>query len=288
MIRQRVDGLYDSVLVHTDRYQELLENYDKAVQKYLTSREGFVAINNSSNNLRGLFLTADQALEEAIDRVGQDFDSSMYYLERYREIYQRMPHNRKRQVSVNRKQIEHFRMNGITPSNFLADEIEVWDYGQWSKDFRQLLKEEVDGLKQEITEAYRFFLTTNRRMLHGEECLQANLENLKLQRIINLVTKYDNQSILIDVFSYVGHKLEFGNKFVYEKNCNIIDNLPSDDIISRKARAFQNIYGSWTSVDSTARLILESPRNQNNFSWFYDGEMPEGAAGFSDRQKAGK
>lgn len=285
MINQKVDGLYDSVVEYTNRYVELLDNYDKAVQKYLSSREGFVAINNSSENLRGLFLKADRSLEESIDRVGQDFDSSMYYLNRYRIIYQQMPHMRKRQVLVKRQQIEHFRMNGITPSNFLADEIVVWNYGQWSKDFRQLLKEEVDGLKEEITEAYRFFLSTNRRMLQGEECLQANLENLKLQRIINLVTKYDNQSILIDVFYYVGQKLAFGNKFVYEKNCNIIDDLPSDDIISRKARAFQNIYTSWSVADSTAQLILESPRNQTHFSWFYDSNMPEGAIGFSDLQR---
>ncbi len=285
MINSKVDGMYDSVLVYADRYDELLDNYDKAVQKYLSSREGFVAINNSSSNLRGLFLKADQLLEEGIDQVGEDFDSSMYYLDRYRQIYQTMPHKRKRQVIVKRQLIEHFRMNGITPSNFLADEIVVWDYGQWSKDFRQLLKEEVDGLKDEITNAYRFFMATNRRMMHGEECLQANLENLKLQRIINLVTKYDNESILIDVFSYVGQKLDFGNKFVYEKNCNILDNLPSDDIISRKARAYQNIYTSWSVADSTAKLIIESPRNQTNFSWFYDGDMPEGATGFSDQQR---
>lgn len=285
MINQKIDGLYDSVLVYTDRYETLLDNYDKAVQKYLAAREGFVAINNSSNNLRGLFLKADQSLEEAIDQVGQDFDSSMYYLGIYRETYQQMPHQRKRQVLVQRQQIEHFRMNGITPSNFLADEIVVWNYGKWSRDFQELLKEEVGGLKQEITDAYRFFMATNRRMLQGEECLQANLENLKLQRIINLVTKYDNQSILIDVFGYVGHKLEFGNKFVYEKNCNIIDDLPSDDIISRKARAFQNIYNSWIAADSTAQLILESPRNQTNFSWFYEGDMREGATGFSNQQQ---
>ncbi|MDW3193736.1 MAG: hypothetical protein R8G66_15300 [Cytophagales bacterium] len=285
MINQKVDGLYDSVLVYTDRYEALISNYDKAVQKYLTSREGFVEINNSSNNLRELFLKADKSLEDAIDQVGQDFDSSMYYLSAYRDLYQQMPHPRKRQVLVKRQQIEHFRMNGITPSNFLADEIVVWDYGQWSKDFRQLLKEEVDGLKGEITEAYRFFQATNRRMLQGDECLQANLENLKLQRIINLVTKYDNQSILIDVFAYVGEKLEFGNKFVYEKNCNIIDNLPSDDIISRKARAFQNIYGSWFAADSSAQLIEQSPRNQTHFSWFYDSDMPEGAVGFSGQQR---
>lgn len=285
MINQKVDGLYDSVVEYTNRYLELLDNYDKAVQKYLSSREGFVAINNSSENLRGLFLKADRSLEESIDQVGQDFDSSMYYLNQYRIIYQQMPHKRKRQVLVKRQQIEHFRMNGITPSNFLVDEIVVWDYGQWSKDFRQLLKEEVDGLKEEITEAYRFFLATNRRMLQGEECLQANLENLKLQRIINLVTKYDNQSILIDVFYYVGQKLAFGNKFVYEKNCNIIADLPSDDIISRKVRAYQNIYTSWSVADSTAQLILESPRNQTHFSWFYDSEMPEGAIGFSDIQR---
>ena len=75
MINQKVDGLYDSVLVYTDRYEALISNYDKAVQKYLTSREGFVAINNSSNNLRELFLKADKSLEDAIDQVGQDFDS---------------------------------------------------------------------------------------------------------------------------------------------------------------------------------------------------------------------
>lgn len=284
LISEKVNGMYDSVVSYSERYEDLISNYDKAVQKYLSSREGFIAINNSSNNLRELFLKADENLEQTIDQVGEDFDSAMYYLGRYRDIYQTMPYPRKRQVFVNRKRIEHFRMNGITPSNFLADQIDVWDYGRWSRDFRELLREEVDGLKGEITEAYQTFQRTNQLMLFGEECLQANLENLKLQRIINLVTKYDNQSILIDVFTYIGHKLDFGNKYVYEKNCNIIESLPSDDIISRKARAFQNIYDSWAIADSTVQLILNSPHNQDNFSWFYGSDMPEGATGFSTSQ----
>lgn len=284
LINSEVDVKYEAILEHATNYETLLVNYDKAVDKYLSARQRFIAINTSSDNLRELFLKASDSLKTQVKLVGDDFDSALYYLDKYRATYQKLPHDKIRKVRVVFQNIDHFRMNGITPSNFLADEIEVWNYEKWSRDFTQLLEEEVDGLRREIEEAFTYFTAVDKRMMEGDECLQVNLDDLKLQRIINLITKYDNQSILIDVFYYFRFKLAFGNQYVYERNCNIIENLPNDDIISRKARAYQNIYASLRVADSTANLTVSSRKNQTNFGWFYDEYMEEGAKRFTEEQ----
>ncbi|SNS99755.1 hypothetical protein SAMN05421640_1943 [Ekhidna lutea] len=270
----KVEKNYEDAISYSELYEELISNYDRAVYHYLKAREGFIEINTSADNLRQLFLKADDSLKIAVRAVGTSFDSSMYHIDIYRDIYQQLPHKKKRKVNINKRKIDHFRMNGITPANFLADNIDVWDYKQWSERFLKLLKEEVDGLQEEIKSAYRFFIATNERMISGDECIQAELDDMKFQRIINLITKYDNESVLIDVFQYLISKLEYGNKLTYERNCNELESPPTDDFLSRKARIYQNLYSSYEKADSLSDVIVSSGHSQESFQWFFDEMMP--------------
>ncbi|WP_462252524.1 hypothetical protein [Ekhidna sp.] len=284
---RNIEKSYEDSEGYAVYYEELIENYDKAVFHYLKAREGFISINTSADNLRQLFLKADDSLKMAVKKVGMSFDSSMYYTDNYREIYQKLPHKKKREVNINKRVIDHFRMNGITPANFLADDIDVWDYKQWSERFLDLLKIEVDGLQNEIKTAFKFFVETNDRMLNGDECMQAQLDDLKFQRIINLITKYDNESVLIDVFKYLIAKLDYGNRYVYEKNCNVLNTPPTDDYLSRKVRIYQNMFTSFQLADSLDEAIVSSGHEQETFQWFFDDLMPgeNGSATFAQEQE---
>jgi len=177
-------------------------------------------------------------------------------------------------------------MNGITPTNFLADYIDVWDYKHWSEDFLNLIKVEVDGLKEEIKTAYQFFETANNELIKGKECTQVTINNRQFQRIINLVTKYDNQSVIIDIFKYIVSKLEYGNHLNYERNCNSSNNAPTDDFLSRKARIYQNLFSSFSKADSLEDTILTSGHDQNSFEWFFSELMPgtNGSLDFANEQ----
>ncbi len=283
----KIESSFENAEGYSTYYEELIANYDKAVFHYLNAREGFIEINTSADNLRQLFLKADDSLKTAVKAVGMSFDSSMYYTDLYRAIYQKLPHKKKRKVNIYRRKIDHFRMNGITQANFLADDIEVWDYKQWSERFLSLLKVEVDGLQDEIKTAFGFFTATNDKMINGEECLQAQLDDLKFQRIINLITKYDNESVLIDIFKYLLAKLEYGNKYVYEKNCNVLDTPPTDDFLSRKARIYQNMFISFQTADSLDKAIVSSGHGQESFQWFFDDVMSgeNGSATFAREQE---
>lgn len=274
LIQAKVDKKYETVVLYSEAYERLLIHYDKAVDFYLKAQQKFIDINTSSENLRALFLTANNTLRQNIKEVGQDFDSCIYHLERYKSAYQELPHKKKRKVKLNLQKIHHFRMNGITPSNFLADEIDLWDYHEWSQNFSRLLNDEVDGLREEIEQAYVSYLEINEKMMFGEECLQTNVDNLKFQRIINLITKYDSESILIDVFSYLDSKLKFGNQLVYEKNCNVIESLPTSSLLSRKVRTFKNLHAEVDKVDSVAQAVANTSGTTTNFKWFYNEYMP--------------
>lgn len=288
MGQKKIQKSYENAIDYAQYYEELIKNYDRAVYHYLKAREGFVDINTSADNLRQLFLRADDSLKIAVKSVGTSFDSSMYHMDIYRDIYKQLPHKKKRKVNINKKKIDHFRMNGITPANFLADEIDVWDYKEWSDRFLELLKVEVDGLQEEIKTAYKFFIATNEKMISGDDCIQAELDDLKFQRIINLITKYDNESVLIDIFQYLIVKLEYGNKLVYERVCNALDEPPTDDFLSRKARIYQNIYTSFEQADSLNEAITTSGHGQATFQWFFDEMMPgeNGSKMFAEDQLA--
>jgi len=282
-----MDEKYQGTINYAEAYEKLLFHYDKAVTHYLKAREDFITINTSAENLRQLFLKTNDSLKQAIRNVGVSFDSSMHHLDNYRETYQLLPHTEKRKVIVNFNKIDHFRMNGITPTNFLADYIDVWDYKNWSEDFLNLIKVEVDGLQEEIRTAYDFFTSTNNRLVNGEECIQANIDDRKFQRIINLVTKYDNQSVLIDIFRYLLAKLEYGNQLVYERNCNVLSGPPTDDLISRKARVYQNLFNAFAETDSVDNLILTSGHSQKSFEWFFSEMMSgdNGSLDFANEQR---
>lgn len=283
-----IDDSYENTGLYATLYEELISNYDRAVYHYLQAREGFIEINTSADNLRQLFLKADDSLKIAVKAVGLSFDSSMYHIDIYRDIYQQIPYKKVREVKINKRNIDHFRMNGITPANFLADDIDVWDYKQWSERFLNLLKEEVDGLQDEIKTAYKFFIATNDRMINGEECIQAELDDLKFQRIINLITKYDNESVLIDIFNYLISKLSYGNKLTYERNCNDLDVPPTDDFLSRKARIYQNLFSAFQVADSLNGAISTSGHGQESFQWFFDELMAgdNGSGVFANQQKS--
>jgi len=282
-----IESRYKEVTDFSEFYEELIENYDRAVFHYLKAREGFIGINNMADNLRDLFLQVDDSLKTAVREVGVSFDSSMYHMDKYRAVYQKLPHVKKRKVEIKKQKIDHFRMNGITPANFLADEINVWDYKEWSERFLNLLKEEVDGLHDEIIRAYEFFIDTNQKMVYGDDCIQAELDEMKFQRIINLITKYDNESVLIDIFKYLTIKLDYGNKLVYERVCNAFEEAPTDDLLSRKARIFQNLFVSFDDADSLNQTIVSSGHTQTSFQWFFDEMMPgeNGSGVFSEDQK---
>ena len=282
-----VERSYSNTEDYAVLYEELVANYDKAVFHYLKAREKFIEINTSADNLRQLFLKADDSLKIAVRSVGVSFDSSMFYVDKYRGIYQKLPYKKKRKVDINRREIDHFRMNGITPANFLADEIDVWDYRRWSDGFLNLLKVEVDGLQDEIKTAFTFFVETNERMMNGDECIQAQLDDLKFQRIINLITKYDQESVLIDIFKYLVSKLGYGNKYVYERVCNDLNAPPTDDFLSRKVRIYQNMFASLKETDSLNSVITSSGHGQSSFQWFFDDQMPgeNGSTTFAQEQK---
>ncbi len=268
-ILSTVDLKYQKAITYTEEYEKLIRNYDDAVKNYLASRELFIEINTSAENLRELFLKTDDRLKDKVKKCGVHFDSTIYHLERYKSAYQNLPHPKKRQVNIILKRIDYFRMNGITLPNFLDDNLELWDYKYWSDNFLKLIEEEVDALKNEMSQTHTRILQDTKKMLTDKECLEINSDELRIQRLINVINKYDNQSILVDLFNYEFAKIKYSNQFAYENGCNQ-PTAPSDNYLSRKARIVQNLNEPYNHADSLVNALKESNHNTLTFRWFFD------------------
>ncbi len=264
----------DNKLVTTEQtlriFDDLMYNYDRAVKNYLICRQQFIDLNARSENLRQFFLESDESVKRSVATIGTHFDSTLTYLEKYQKLYLQMPYANKQPGKVKLEEIYHFRMNGMTPSNFLTETIVLWDYKSWSERFLGLIKEEVEGLRVEIESAFQYFTETSDKLLNTNECVTADIEAYKPQRIQNLVTKYDASSPLVHLIGYLSLKTSFANTLGYDKNCNEYNSQSNDDLLSRRVRVMQNVHTELEKSDSVAQLLRNASGSTDSFQWFFD------------------
>lgn len=287
LVENRIDSLYRLAEEEEKKFGLLLYNFDKAVSNYTMAKESFIAINTRAPNLRELFLTSGEPLKQEVKNCAMRFDSCLYYLGQYEKLYAQLPQTFRRDINISLIDVKHYRMNGVTQPDFHYSNLKLWNYRKWSDSFLSRIEKEVDGMRNDIVEAYQAFSTQTTRMLKNDECIQINVDDLKLQRLVNLIDKYDNRCLLTEIYRYQMAKLNYGNLVAYENNCNIEEMAPSDDYLSRKARILKNIHSAFKKADSLSARIVGSKKTTTSFQWFFDEYMPgkNGYLFFTEKEK---
>ena len=87
-----------------------------------------------------------------LEELENSFDSTIYYLQNYQTAIKNYPiknYNQKYKLLP----IETYRLHGLTGSDFLKDEIPIWNYGTWVKNVRQVIKTDIEDMRNQINKA---------------------------------------------------------------------------------------------------------------------------------------
>lgn len=203
-----LDQKIATVKTTVEKVNKIREYYFSSVRNYSKSLNGFTAIVEKNAKLKDIYLTADEKLKTDIKEIGLHFDSTLYYFNKYKEALADFPiKNYNQEVSL--KNIETYRLEGLIKSNFLKNQIALWDYKSWSTQVLSVIDSDINTLRYEIDAENKKIeslthvieLTTSFTNAYGYYQLD--------EKLAYRIGRFDFQPLILDLFDYKVSKLNF-------------------------------------------------------------------------------
>ena len=233
-----------------------LENRDNlynAATKYNESIRIFNEINQKNSKLKDLYFMVDDDFKKQLDELRINFDSTLYYLGKLQKSLKKHPMlSYKFEYHLN--PILVYRMHGLTPANFLAPVIELWDFNQWIETFNDVYKKEIAFLYTNIDEIE----TQNKKYV--EMLAKRNIDSVPadyfvLPYLINKIYKYDYESLANSLLIFQEAQIRYAYQLAsYRPDTNFFAmgvNYPASDY-------FMNAIGKRRIADSLLVLFSKS------------------------------
>ena len=188
---------------------KIVTNYfNQSILHYNNCINIFKEINTSKNKMEDIFLSADKSLLDKLNELQNSFDSTIYYLQNYQTAIKNYPiknYNQKYKLCP----IETFRLQGLTSSDFLQDEIPIWDYGTWVKNAKKVLDNDIKDIRMLITNADNQ-LNQDINLLVESNVFSDDMKIRKLEdKLKYKIGKFDHKSLLLELFKYKESKIDF-------------------------------------------------------------------------------
>jgi hypothetical protein len=249
--------------------------FNSSIGHYNNCIRIFKEINTSNNKIKDIYLTANAAFISKLKELENSFDSAIYYLQNYQTAIKNYPiknYNQKYKLLP----IETYRLHGLTGSDFLKDEIPIWNYGLWVKNVRHIIENEIDDIRQSISKTDQE-LNENIAFLSETRDYRVDFQKQKVDdRLKFKIGKFDHQSILLELFALKEKKIDF---FATLKDPVINPKDTGEYSILLKARHLDNIIQKKEECDSMNTQLLnhistyEINKYSDYFSKNYGGEQ---------------
>ncbi len=203
----------DDVSKKIKEVEYLVENVNKirasyfgAVRNYSKSLNTFTDIVEKNAKLKDIYLTADAPLIKDIQNVGVHFDSALIYFDKYKQAIATFPIKNYNQ-NYELKPIETYRLEGLIKSNFLKNEITLWDYRTWVNEVLSVIDNGINEMRYDIdVENKKIESLTNVIELIQDYSNAYGYYELD-EKLAFRIGRYDFQPFILDMFNYKVAKL---------------------------------------------------------------------------------
>jgi hypothetical protein len=254
-----IDQKLEEIKYIEDNVTSIHNAFEAASKHYNFCIDKFMSINNRNSKIKDIYLTADKSLTDEALSIKTSFDSTTYYFDAYKKAIQKYPvKNYKQDYSL--KEIETYRLEGLTDANFLYNKVELWNFAKWVDELLKTLNVEIAGLREDISKADR----EQKQLIASLEADTESYDEFvaySLPVILqNKINKYDYQSVVLAMFQYREAKINF------LKKCKLTLNTPAVEQAApllRKARYYQDLTEAKHQLDSLNAVLVERtvPRN---------------------------
>ncbi|WMN11465.1 hypothetical protein QYS49_38455 [Marivirga salinae] len=251
------DGLKeaDSFLTHMP---PIHTNFMKMVEQYDLATKNFVRINGDYNSLKDVYLLYDDKLESRFNLVKNSYDSTLYYFKKYQEAAKEYPpFDLEQEISINK--IKTYRLDGLViQTDFLVDNIGLWDYGAWVDQVKKVIDTEINLLRKDIVTIEKKLDDSFAKMENWEPNDSINLDPIEKKSIYK-IRKYDLNSPVANVFQYKDDKLDLISE---QKSLSVYDTA-EDISFQVKLYTINRVFQQTVSLENDLKKYNSEIPNSN-------------------------
>jgi len=203
-----VNGKINAVKDCKDHIELIRTYYFGAVSNYNQSLQSFLDLNIKNNKLKDIYLTANNQLINKISDIGLHFDSTLMYFNQYQGAISEFPIGDYHQ-KYSLLPIETYKLEGLTESDFLQNEVHLWNYRAWVDTVLQVINTDIKALRADISkegEKQKKLLEFCSDSVDYTDTLKHYYLDEKLGYRIG---RFDYQPIILNLFTYNTEKINF-------------------------------------------------------------------------------
>lgn len=281
---------------------------EKSKDHYNNCVRIFNDVNEEFDNFNEVLLRTDNDFISKLRELEFEFNACIEAFDEYKKLLKAYPlkgHKKTYEVQIGQfkstvesivgaynqvyilKPIYTFRLDGIINSDFLKDTFEIWDYGQWVNQYREVFNSDISSLRKEVDQIQKSF-DENQRFLARVDFVEPEMAMRSYDEFFLFrLGKYDNNSLIRELFDYLNVRQDF---MLMQKYALNVSTDSSSTMMSRKLRYYYRLAlqlnHSKSSLDNFCGEISKEKVNRflEFFITYYNGE--EGLKVFCNEQQA--
>ncbi len=241
-------------LVTLERYYRLVNHvFSKTNAKYTNAIKVYKSIIDSVKDYNVLLLTSNENTMRKMEQLEMEFDSTLYFLKKFNEIC--TTNNLPYPNDYKLKNIDIYRVDGLTRANFLSNPVEIWDFGKWCSNFRTLHLQKIDSLNQTIDQV-------NKDLLYAINAIQkyngysAGLKTYRLnEKSIRTLRSIDPKTVIEPLFRYLNTKIDL--HLLLKHPLSNPQNYANEYLPVKQLTHFQEIIATNSKLDSLLTVFKQ-------------------------------
>lgn len=215
-INAYIDSQVEDITDYENNVVKIINYYNKSSDYYNECVSIFMNINTNNTTIKNIYLSENPELILKMQKLVTDFDSTLSYFQLYKDALKKFPIQNYNQT-YKLKDIITYRLDGLTYSDFLQNNIILWNYKKWVQDVNKMKESMVKDNKIYIANQNNEINTKINTLLNGE--YSNGYHRYKLDRkFVYKIEKLDNNSLLIKLFKLNETKINFLKEFKKEIN----------------------------------------------------------------------
>ncbi len=231
-----------------ERVKKLVNYYQQAEAIYTRSNSYYKNLQSKFNTKKDLYLQADDKLILELDQLASTFDSSQVAFKNYKTTSQALGKTGYNQI-IDLQEIKDFKKEGSAMSDFMMDDLKLWDYTEWAKKTVRIIRDEVYPLRHELI-AFDAEINKLREKVK-KDSVTVETKELINSPVFDGLKKWDDNPMPSSLFQMKIAELRYASDLVAEAT------LITNEDISKKITLIKHQQVLLKDVDSLANTLVK-------------------------------
>ena len=242
-IETRTKSLYE----RRDRVTALKKLFKDSETLYGRSNALYKKLQSKFSTQKELYLQSDDSLILRLDQLAITFDSSQVAFRSYKTTLQTLGKTGYNQV-VNLQEIKDFKNEGSSLTDFMTDDLKLWDYTGWAKKAVKVIRDEIYPLRKELV---TFDSDINKlREKIKKDSLIVNPEELRNNTLFTDLKKLDADPMPSSLFQMKIAELAYASDLVAEASLKGLADISKKIILIKHQQVLL------TNLDSLSHALV--------------------------------